>query len=476
MTNNSKPFTRVVLLAAGHGKRMKSSKSKVLHEVLGKPILGRILNAVDAMNIEHVYVIIGHAAEQVRAYVDSTPPCTPHSLHLQSPQLGTGHALQQIVPDLGDFHGTLLVSVADAPLLSTEALERLLTHHHEQKSTVTLLTADVDDAKNYGRIVRDAKGHVQAIVEDKDCTAEQKKIREINTAIYCFEWPAIKDGLNELKNENNQKEYYLTDIVGWAYEKKMKTGAIVANDWRETAGINSRLELTEACKSLRDIAIRKLSLESGVTIVDPDSTWVAPEAKIGQDTTILPGCVLFGDIEIGANCVIGPHTYLNGKVKVGDRTNIIQSNVANSVIGDDCKVGPFAHLRDLNEISNNVRIGNFVEIKHSAIANKTNVSHLSYVGDAEIGSGSNLGAGTITANYNHTTKKKARTVIGDNASTGSNSVLVAPISVGDGASVAAGTVATRDVPAGALAVGRARQENKEGWNQLQASRVAAAKD
>jgi bifunctional UDP-N-acetylglucosamine pyrophosphorylase/glucosamine-1-phosphate N-acetyltransferase len=465
MTNNSKPSTRVVLLAAGHGKRMKSSKSKVLHEVLGKPILGRILAAVDAMNIEHVYGIIGHAAEQVRAYVESTPPRTPHSLHLQSPQLGTGHALQQIVPELGDFHGTLLVSVADAPLLSAEALGRLLAHHQEQKSTVTLLTADVDDAKNYGRIVRDANGQVQAIVEDKDCSPEQKKIREINTAIYCFEWPAIKDGLTELKNDNQQKEYYLTDIVGWAYGKKLKTAAIVAEDWRETAGINSRLELTEACKSLRDIAVRKLSLESGVTIVDPDSTWIAPEAKIGQDTTILPGCVLFGEIEIGANCIIGPHTYFNGKVTVGDRTNIIQSNVSNSSIGDDCKVGPFAHLRDHNDISNNVRIGNFVEIKHSSIANKTNVSHLSYVGDAEIGSGSNLGAGTITANYNHTTKKKSRTVIGDNASTGSNSVLIAPINIGDGAAVAAGTVATRDVPAGALAVGRARQENKEGWNK-----------
>lgn len=471
MTNNPKPSTRVVLLAAGHGKRMKSSKSKVLHEVLGKPILGRILAAVEAMDIEHVYVIIGHAAEQLRDYIEAFPPRTPHSLQLQNPQLGTGHALQQIVPDLGDFHGTLLVSVADAPLLSAEALGRLLSYHQEQNSQVTLLTADVDDAKNYGRIVRDDAGHVKAIVEDKDCSAEQKKIREINTAIYCFEWPAIKEGLSGLKNENRQKEYYLTDVVGWAYEKKMKTAAIVASDWRETAGINSRLELSEACKSLRDIAVRKLSLESGVTFVDPESTWIAPEAKIGQDTTILPGCVLFGDIEIGSNCVIGPHTYFNGKVAIGDGTNVIQSNVSNSTIGNDCKVGPFAHLRDQNVISNNVRIGNFVEIKHAMIASKTNVSHLSYVGDAEIGSGSNLGAGTITANYNHTTKKKSRTVIGNNASTGSNSVLVAPIVVGDGAAVAAGTVATRDVPAGALAVGRARQENKEGWNKQQASRV-----
>jgi len=465
MTNSPTSKTRVVLLAAGHGKRMKSSKPKVLHEVLGRPILGRILQAVDALRIEHVYIIIGHEAGQVKEYVESNPPATTFSLHRQSPQLGTGHALQQVVPDLGDFHGTLLVSVADAPLLSGATLSNLLSNHRQQQSVVTLLTADVEDAKNYGRIVRDEKQQVSAIVEDKDCTAVQKTIREINTAIYCFEWPAIADGLKALKNENVQKEYYLTDIVGWAYEGKMKTGAVIAHDWRETAGINSRIELSEASKSLRDIAVRRLSLDCGVTVVDPESTWIGPDAKIGQDTTILPGCVLFGDLEIGSHCTIGPNTFINGRVTVGDRTSIIQSNVSNSIIGNDCRIGPFAHLRDNNNISNNVRIGNFVEIKQSAIAEKTNVSHLSYVGDANIGSRSNIGAGTIIANYDHTTKRKARTVIGDNASTGSNSVLVAPIMIGDGAVVAAGTVATKNVPAGALAVGRVRQENKEGWNR-----------
>ena len=465
MTKSSNSPTRVVLLAAGHGKRMKSTKPKVLHEVLGLPILGRILRAVDQLSVEHVYIIIGHEAEQVRAYVEANAPQTPFSLHLQSPQLGTGHALQQIVPELTDFHGTLLVSVADAPLLSAPTLSRLITHHHAQKSAVTLLTAEVDDAKNYGRIVRDEKQNVCAIVEDKDCTDSQRAIKEINTAIYCFEWPGIADGLSSLKNENVQKEYYLTDIVGWAYGKKLTTGAAIAEDWRETAGINSRLELAEASQSLRDIAVRKLALESGVTIVDPKSSWIGPDAQIGPDTTILPGCVLFGDLVIGSNCTIGPNTFMNGRVTIGDRTSVIQSNISNSIIGNDCKIGPFAHLRDHNDISNNVRIGNFVEIKQSAIAERTNVSHLSYVGDANVGSGSNLGAGTITANYNHKNKKKSRTVIGDNVATGSNSVLVAPIIIGDGASVAAGTVATKNVPAGALAVGRVRQENKDGWNK-----------
>ncbi|HEY9681768.1 MAG TPA: bifunctional UDP-N-acetylglucosamine diphosphorylase/glucosamine-1-phosphate N-acetyltransferase GlmU [Oculatellaceae cyanobacterium] len=465
MANNSKSGTRVVLLAAGHGKRMKSTKPKVLHEVLGRPILGRILSAADELNIEHVYVIIGHEAEQVRSFVESNPPRTPFSLHLQSPQLGTGHALQQIVPSLGDFQGTLLVSVADAPLLSAATLGGLLNHHQAERAVVTLLTADVDDAKNYGRIVRDGSGQVEAIVEDKDCTSAQRLIREINTAIYCFEWPAISEGLNSLKNENKQQEYYLTDIVGWAYGKGLKTSAALANDWRETAGINSRIELTEASKSLRDISVTRLSLECGVTVLDPNSTWISPEVKIGQDTTILPGCVLFGDITIGSNCTIGPNTYMHGRVTIGDRTTVIQSNISNSIIGNECKIGPFSHLRDNNDISNNVRIGNFVEIKQTAIAEKTNVSHLSYVGDANVGCGSNFGAGTITANYDHTTKKKSRTVIGDNVATGSNSVLVAPIMVGDGAVIAAGTVATKNVPARALAVGRVRQENKEGWRK-----------
>ena len=301
------------------------------------------------------------------------------------------------------------------------------------------------------------------IVEDKDASAEQKLIREINTAIYCFEWPAIKDGLTGLTNDNNQKEYYLTDVLSWAYKGGLKTAAVVAEDWREVAGINSRLELAEANRLMRDINVKRLALDCGVTVVDPATTWVGPEVTVGQDTTIMPGCILFGDITIGANCFIGPNTVTHGVVKIGDGTSVINSFVASSEIGTNCKVGPFAHLRDGNVIANQARIGNFVEIKNSTIANKTNVSHLSYVGDADLGSGSNLGAGTITANYDHLTKKKSRTVIGDNVATGSNSVLIAPIKIGDGAVVAASTVATKDVPAGALAVGRAKQLNLESW-------------
>ena len=455
--------TQVVLLAAGQGKRMKSSKPKVLHEVLGKTVLGRVLDAVDQLGIEHVHVVVGHEAEQVRAFLQANPPKTPLSVHLQEPQHGTGHALKQVVPSLEGFSGTLLVSVADTPLLQGNTLAALVDGHIKEKSIVTLLTTEVEDAKSYGRILRNADGSVVGIIEDKDASDEQKQIREINPAIYCFDWPTVKPGLFGLTNDNRQKEYYLTDMVAWAYKANLKTSAIQAADWREVAGINSRLELAEAIRLLRDMSIQRLALESGVTFVDASSTWIAPEVSIGQDSSVLPGCYLVGTINIGQNCLIGPHTVMTGSVTVGDGTSVVQSNLSNSKIGAQCKVGPFAHLRDGNEIADTVRIGNFVEIKKSVIGRKTNVSHLSYVGDASIGSNANLGAGTITANYNHATKAKNRTTIGDGASTGSNSVLVAPITLGDKASVAAGTVATRDVPAGALAVGRARQENKEGW-------------
>jgi bifunctional UDP-N-acetylglucosamine pyrophosphorylase/glucosamine-1-phosphate N-acetyltransferase len=464
MTTSSRPV-RAVVLAAGQGKRMKSSRAKVLHEVLGKPILGWILDAVDALNVEKIHVVVGHQAEQVQDYLATVPTKTTCASHLQSPQLGTGHALQQVVPDLADFQGTLVVTVGDTPLLSAETLIELVRRHHEENATVSLLTAKVDDPKKYGRIIRDANGGVEKIVEDKDCTAEQKKITEVNPAIYCFEWPAIAKGLESLRNDNNQKEYYLTDLIGWAKANKLMIGSSLVNDWREVIGVNTRLELAEGIKLMRDRVVSHLALESGVTIVDPESTWISPDVEIGEDSTVLPGCYLIGKVRFGRECIIGPHTVTQGVVNVGDRTVVAQSLVVNTDIGSECKIGPFAHLREHATVADNCRVGNFVEIKKSNIARKTNVSHLSYVGDADLGSGVNIGAGTITANYDHITKKKCRTVIEDGASTGSNSVLVAPLKVGKEGVVAAGTVVTKDVPPGALAVARVRQENKEGWAQ-----------
>lgn len=463
MTTSSKAPFRAVVLAAGQGKRMKSSRAKVLHEVLGKPIITRIMDALDRLDVEKIHVVVGHQAEQVQQYLNDNPPRRAFATHLQSPQLGTGHALQQVVPDLGSFKGTLLVTVGDTPLLSAATLGELIARHQADKAAVSLLTAKVDDPKKYGRIVRDKDGNVTGIVEDKDATDEQKKILEVNPAIYCFEWPLISKGLESLRNDNQQKEYYLTDLIAWARQENLVISSSVVKDWREVIGINNRLELTEAMRLMRDKVVSHLALESGVTIVDPENTWIAPEVEIGEDSTVLPGCYLMGDVKFGRECVIGPHTVTKGSVVVGDRTTVAQSLVVNTEIGNDCRVGPYAHLREHATVADNCRVGNFVEVKKSNIGNKTNVSHLSYIGDADLGSRVNIGAGTITANYDHMTKIKSRTVIADGASTGSNSVLVAPITLGVEAVVAAGTVATKDVPDGALAVGRARQENKDGW-------------
>lgn len=462
MTSAKRPV-RAVVLAAGQGKRMKSSRAKVLHEVLGKPIITWILDALDRMDVEKIHVVIGHQAEQLDEYLKANPPKRPYQTHLQSPQLGTGHALQQVVPDLGSFNGTLLVTVGDTPLLSQETLSQLVDRHHKENAVVSLLTANVDDPKKYGRILRDGSGHVIGIVEDKDATADQKRITEVNPAIYCFTWPDVKAGLDSLRNDNQQKEYYLTDLIAWAKSKNLPIASSVVEDWREVIGINTRLELAEAMKLMRDRVVSHLALECGVTFVDPQGTWISPDVQIGEDSTVLPGCYLTGEVEFGRNCIIGPHTVTQGKVVVGDRTVVAQSLVVNTEIGNDCRIGPFAHLREHASVSDNCRIGNFVEIKKSNIANKTNVSHLSYIGDSDLGSRVNIGAGTITANYDHMTRIKSRTVIADGASTGSNSVLVAPIKLGQEAVVAAGTVATKDVPDGALAVARVRQENKEGW-------------
>ena len=461
---------RAIVLAAGQGKRMKSSRPKVLHDVFGRSILSRVMDALcqigaDKPAVEHLHIVVGHAADTVTQFVNENPPPCPYSAHLQEPQLGTGHAVMQVMPALDGFKGTLIVTVGDAPVLQSDTLAALLSKHQSSGAVITALSTEVDDPKNYGRMVRDEQGKIKGIVEDKDADANEKLIKEVNTGIYCIEWPAAMEGLNSLSCNNRQKEYYLTDLVAWAYNKKLGTESMVLQDYREVCGINSRLELAEAIRHLRDITLSRLALESGVTIVDPQSTWIAPEVRIGQETVILPGCYITGDIEIGSGCHIGPYTVMKGRVRVGKDTSIVNSHVNNTVIGDGVKVGPFAHLREGNVVGDGAKIGNFVELKKASVGTKSSIGHLSYVGDAEIGNQVNIGAGTITANYDHLTKKKERTILGDGCSTGSNSVLVAPVQIGVEAVVAAGTVVTKSVADGALVVGRAKQEIKEGWSE-----------
>lgn len=472
---SQKAHTRAIVLAAGQGKRMRSDKPKVLHELLGKAILWRVINTLDQLNLEHIHVVIGHGAEQIREHLAGMSWQTPLSLHVQEPQLGTGHAVLQVESALQGFTGNVLVTYGDTPLLSQTTLTALLDAHLSAEADLSLITTRVEEPKGYGRILRSKKGELVGIVEEKDANAEQKEIHEINPGIYCLRFPLILKGLKSLTNKNEQKEYYLTDLVGWAVNNKARLESFVAPDWQELAGINSRLDLAEAGRILNRRTYNELALNHGVTIVDPQSTWIAPEVKIGQDTTVLPGCWLVGEVTIGRSCTIGPDTSIEGPVDIGSATKVRHSHLEDCQVGDRCQIGPFAHLRGGTVLSDEVRIGNFVELKKSFVGLGSKVSHLSYIGDTRMGNDVNIGAGTIVANYNHLTKVKSRTDIGDGASTGSNSVLVAPVSLGNGSFVAAGTVVTKNVPAGALAVGRAKQEHKEGWCESKKKKAGASR-
>lgn len=406
-----------VILAAGKGTRMKSETPKVLHKIFGKTLLGYVIEAVNKTDlVDKSYVIVGHQAEDVTEYVNNN--FENASTVLQTPQLGTGHAVSMVCPMLKDFQGEVLILCGDTPLISSKTLKSFIDFHKNQKSDLTVMSAIFENPTNYGRIVRNGES-LAAIVEEKDASPAQKKIREVNAGIYLLNWPKIKAAFSQLDSNNAQGEYYLTDIISWSVENGLNTNAYVLENNAEIFGINSRVHLAQATKLLNENILKK-HMENGVTIVDPDSTWISADTEIGADTTIFP------------------NVYIEGKNKIGEK----------------CFIGPFAHIRGDVELGDGVKIGNFVEVKKSKIAANTNACHLTYIGDSEIGEGVNVGAGTITANYNHFTKTKSKTVIKDGASIGSNSVLVAPVQVGEKASIGAGTVVTKDVETKALAVTR----------------------
>lgn len=461
---NTNPPLQAVILAAGQGTRMKSNLPKVLHDVLGKSIVERVIDSVAACSVEKIHLILGHGNKQISEHLQSLDLNLPYESHIQEPQLGTGHALMQAQDSLKGFQGNLIVTVGDAPLLKAKTLKELVDKHVEESAAITILTACLEDPKSYGRIVRDSDNNVSKVVEVKDATKEELEINEINSAIYCFDWQLVEAGLKDLKCDNKQKEYYLTDLVAWARAKSMKVCAVIAENWWEVSGVNSRIDLVEVIDSLNKEKLKELALQDGVTIVDPGSTWIAPEVTIGKDSIVYPGCQLTGSITIGENSNIGPGSTIKGNVTIGDACTVLHSYVTDSVIGSNCRIGPYAHVREGNTLADKVRVGNFVELKKTSVGSSTNVSHLSYVGDTILGSNANIGAGTITANYDHITKIKSRTTIGDGASTGSNSVIVAPVSLGADCFVAAGTVVTKDVPEGALVVSRSKQIQKEGWS------------
>lgn len=416
-----------IILAAGKGTRMKSDLSKVLHKIFDKTLLGYVLDALNKTQIvDENFVIVGHQAGAVEDFVKSNYKNA--QTILQSPQLGTGHAVSMACPFLEDFDGQVVILCGDTPLITEDTIKKLVEFHNDKKSDLTVVSAIFEDPTNYGRIVREQNGGLQGIVEEKDASNAQKKIKEINAGIYLLDWQKIKPAFSQLTSNNAQGEYYLTDIIAWGVKNNLSTNAYILENNEEIFGINSKLHLAEATQMLNKRNVLK-HLENGVTIVDPNTTWISDEVEIGSDT------------------IIYPNVYITGKNK----------------IGKNCKIGPFAHLRGDVVLGDNVKVGNFVEVKKSTINSNTNVSHLSYIGDSELGSGVNIGAGTITANYNPITKVKSKTVISEGANIGSNSVLVAPVEVGEGANVAAGTVVTKNVAQKALAIARAPMKIIENW-------------
>ena len=417
---------KAVVLAAGKGTRMKSvTTPKVLHQIMGKTLLGYVLDNVKNFASEQ-FVIVGHHAEEVEKFVKDNYS-NAHTV-LQSPQLGTGHAVSMVCPALVDYDGLVIILCGDTPLIKEETLRKFVEFHNESMSDLTVMSTIFDNPTGYGRIIRSEDNKLECIVEQKDATDEQKAVKEVNAGIYCLNWKKFKAAFGDLKTNNAQGEYYLTDIISWGKSQNLNVNAYILEDSDQIYGINSRLNLAEATKMMNKRNLEKYMTE-GVTIVDVNSTWISEDTVIGQDT------------------IIYPSTYIEGK----------------NVIGKNCKIGPCAHLRGDVEVLDNVKIGNFVEVKKAKISSNTNVGHLSYIGDAELGERVNIGAGTITANYNPLTKTKTKTILKDDVKIGSNSVLVAPVTVEDGANVGAGAVITKNVPAWALALTRAPLKILENW-------------
>ena len=443
-----------VILAAGKGTRMKSSLPKVLHGVGGKPMLRHVMDAAKETGAFRTLVVVGYGGEQVAAQMDGGAEFVT-----QEEQLGTGHALLQTKESLRGFSGTVLLLCGDTPLLKAASLQTLYREHLAGSAAATVLTAVPADPFGYGRILRDSSGGVCGIVEQQDATPEQAKIGEINTGIYCFEAAPLFAALDGLSCNNAQQEYYLTDVLAILARSGQKVGAVQVGDFEETLGINSRVQLAEAEGILRRRKLIEL-MEDGVTVMDPASTFVDSGVCVGRDTILYPFTWLEGATVIGEGCRIGPNTRIAESV-LGNDVTLHFSYAHECKIRDGATVGPYVHLRPDTELMDGVKVGNFVEIKNSQVGQGTKVPHLSYIGDTDMGSGINIGCGCITVNYDG--KKKHRTLIEDDAFIGCNSNLVAPVSVGKGAYIAAGSTITKDVPPGALGVGRSRQLNIAGW-------------
>lgn len=443
-----------LILAAGEGKRMKSDIPKVLHSVCGKEMVNYVIDVMRQSNIDDINVIIGKCAEQVKKCTESKNV----TYSLQKVQLGTGHAVKCASDFLSGKKGTAAVFTGDAPLIQKETVDKFISFHENNGFGATILTSAVSNPYGYGRILRKGNGDVLKIIEHKDCTQEELKINEINSGMYCFDIEKLLMSLNELKNDNVQKEYYLTDVIEIMKSKGLRIGAMPVQ-YEEIMGINSRVQLAQAEKVMRQ-RINKMHMENGVTMIDPDSTYIGTDVKIGRDVTIYPGNVIEGITAIGDRCILYPNSRIKDSTIEEDVT--VQSSVIlDSHVGCNTTIGPFAYIRPESTIGQHARIGDFVEIKKSVIGDNTKVSHLTYIGDAKVGSGCNFGCGTVVVNYDG--KVKHKTIIGNNSFIGCNTNLVSPVEVKDNTYIAAGSTITKEVPEGSLAIARARQINIDGW-------------
>jgi len=443
-----------IVLAAGKGTRMKSKLYKVLHPVCGKPMVQHVVDHVKSVGVHTVVTVVGHGAELVKTQLGENSEYA-----LQAEQLGTAHAVIQAAPLLKDKEGTTLVICGDTPLITPETIQALFEEHERLQAKATILTAHLEDSTGYGRIIRSIDGSVQRIVEHKDATSDELTIQEINTGTYCFDNKALFEVLNDVNNDNSQGEYYLPDVIELLKAKDETVAAYKTPNFDETLGVNDRYALSFA-ETLMRKEINKKHMLNGVTIIDPLSTYISADTVIGSDTILYPGTMIYGNSKIGSDCTIGPNTEIIDS-EIGNETSIKQSVVHESKIGDSTTVGPFAHIRPATTLGNEVRIGNFVETKKVTFGNGSKASHLSYIGDAEVGQGVNLGCGSITVNYDG--KNKFKTIIEDNVFVGCNSNLIAPVTVKKGSYIAAGSTITDEVPEDSLAIARARQVNKEGY-------------
>jgi bifunctional UDP-N-acetylglucosamine pyrophosphorylase/glucosamine-1-phosphate N-acetyltransferase len=446
----------VVVLAAGKGTRMRSSLPKVLHPAAGLPLIDHILRTAESLRPTSIVIVVGHEAEQLKQAIGKRLGLAFAS---QEPQLGTGHALLQTEPILRGARGTLLLLSGDVPLLGAKTLQLLVQTHEAQSAAATVLTAVLDNPSGYGRIVRE-NGEIVAIVEEKDATPEERQIGEINSGVYAFDLGPLFEALRSIGSANAQGEHYLPDLVRIYRARGLKVGTVRLENRDEILGVNSRKELAEVSTILRSRKNDEL-MAAGVTLVDPANTYIGPDVTVGSDTIVHPGVFLEGDTRIGSGCEIHSGVRLvNSTVEDGAVINNF-CVIIDSHISSGAHIGPFAHLRPDSHVGQDAKVGAFVELKKTKLGRGSKANHLTYLGDTTIGEKVNVGAGTITCNYDGTTKHP--TVIEDGAFIGSDSQLIAPVRVGKGAYVAAGSSITEDVPPDALAIGRARQVNKEGW-------------